>query len=70
MSPPARTIFNFTWSNDGLNMMVPAADLQWDRTFHDDDGFTNDLAAAVTFVRGPHQLSFDVRHRMITEWSK
>jgi len=68
MSPPLRsTMFNFTWSNDGLNLMAPASDLQAGRRFYDDDGFTNDLAASVALLRDSQQLSLSVRHRMITE---
>jgi hypothetical protein len=58
----------FTWSNDGLNYLVPMANPSRDRSlFHDDDGFTNDFALSTTFVRGGLAFGFQGRHRMITE---
>lgn len=65
---PFRTSLQFTWSNDGLNYLVPMADPARDRSpFHDDDGFTNDLALDTTFARSGLAFGFHGRHRMITE---
>lgn len=58
---------DFIWANDGMNYLVPAEGLSRDRTFYDDDGFTNDLTACATGSRGGSQTSVCGRHRMITE---
>jgi len=67
MATPLRGEFNFTWSNDGLNYIVPAANLSRDRIYHDDDGFTNDLAASVDLTKNQDHYGLHLRHRMITE---
>ncbi|HEX5035121.1 MAG TPA: hypothetical protein VFW62_11640 [bacterium] len=65
---PIRTHLGFTWSNDGLNYLVPMAQPSRDRSpFHDDDGFTNDLAMSAAFLGGNWALGFQGQHRMITE---
>jgi hypothetical protein len=65
---PIRSSLGLAWSNDGLNYLVPMANPSRDRSpFHDDDGFTNDLALSLTLAQGDWALGFQGRHRMITE---
>jgi hypothetical protein len=66
MTPPTLKL-DFSWANDGMNVFVPAANLDRGRTFYDDDGFTNDLAASVVALRKGDQLGLHFQDRMITE---
>jgi len=65
--PPTEIQVQVHWANDGMNLLVPAADLERGRTFHDDDGFTNDLGAALIAWRGEDRLGLHFQDRMITE---
>lgn len=65
--PRGTTYLEWRWANDGLNYLVPAEGLSRERTFQDDDGFTNDLGACVGNSTASSELRLCAQHRMITE---